>query len=176
MLNLKSMHYGFMLVLFSVLAACGGKPLDKEAISQLEVKNLKDVGDGVYSSGQPTQVQLDRLAKAGIKHIVNLRTADELNFDEADFSKQSGLEYHSIPIAGGTGVTHQNAKLLAAKLAELKGQPVLVHCGSGNRVGALVALETAMNGEDIDKSIELGKAWGLTTLEALVRDRLTVKR
>lgn len=176
MLNLKSIRYGFALVMFSVLAACGGKPLDKDAISQLEIKNLKEVGEGVYSSGQPTQIQLDRLAKAGIKHIVNLRTADELDFDEADFSKQSGLQYHSIPVNGGTGVTHQNAKLLTAKLAELKGEPVLVHCGSGNRVGALVALDTAMNGEDIDRSIELGKEWGLTTLEALVRDRLTVKR
>jgi len=49
---------------------------------------------------------------------------------------------------------------------------VLVHCGSGNRVGALLALRASLDGADDEKALALGREGGLSSLEGVVRERL----
>ena len=49
----------------------------------------------------------------------------------------------------------------------------LVHCASGNRVGALIALQHGLESGDVDAAIAEGKRWGLTRLEPVVRNALT---
>jgi protein tyrosine phosphatase (PTP) superfamily phosphohydrolase (DUF442 family) len=63
------------------------------------------------------------------------------------------------------------AEKLDAILAEADG-PVLVHCGSGNRVGALLALRASINGASDEEALELGRQAGLTRAEAVVLERL----
>ncbi|MFC5577936.1 hypothetical protein ACFPOA_07935 [Lysobacter niabensis] len=59
-----------------------------------------------------------------------------------------------------------------AMLREAK-RPVLVHCASGNRVGAIVALRAAwMEGRSTEDAIAIGKTWGLKGLEGEVRRRI----
>jgi protein tyrosine phosphatase (PTP) superfamily phosphohydrolase (DUF442 family) len=48
-------------------------------------------------------------------------------------------------------------------------EPVLVHCASANRVGALFALSTYRETGDFDKALEAGREAGLTRLEGTVR-------
>lgn len=50
--------------------------------------------------------------------------------------------------------------------------PVLIHCGSGNRVGAMLALIESLDGADDEQAIAAGKEGGLTRLEDVVRARL----
>jgi len=48
--------------------------------------------------------------------------------------------------------------------------PIVVHCASSNRVGAMAALRAAwLQGQSADQAIETGKAWGLKSLEPEVR-------
>jgi hypothetical protein len=47
-----------------------------------------------------------------------------------------------------------------------------MHCGSGNRVGAVLALRQSLNGASDEESIQYGKDAGLTRLEDVVRERL----
>ena len=50
---------------------------------------------------------------------------------------------------------------------------VLVHCASGNRVGALIAIGAAKaGGMAPEAALELGKAAGLTSAEPRVRELL----
>ena len=50
------------------------------------------------------------------------------------------------------------------------GTPVLVHCGSGNRVGALFALRAAwLQGVAPAQAVALGRAAGMTALEPAIR-------
>ncbi|MGB5737928.1 MAG: hypothetical protein WBM54_01160, partial [Woeseia sp.] len=74
-------------------------------------------------------------------------------------------------IAGPDDVTFENAAKLDALLAEFAG-PVLLHCGSGNRVGALFALRAKAAGASDDEAIAVGRAAGLTQLEETVRRTL----
>src|SRR5690606_38327465 len=55
--------------------------------------------------------------------------------------------------------------------------PALVHCASGNRVGALAALRAAwLQGADEEAAIAEGRRWGLRSLETEVRSSLARER
>ena len=49
---------------------------------------------------------------------------------------------------------------------------MLVHCGSANRVGALLALGKVQAGSDADEAIAFGKSAGMRGLEKRVREVL----
>ncbi len=143
--------------------------IDKENIENLAIKNIRNPYQNVFSSGQPSKQQLSALAKLGIKHIVNLRPAMEQDWDEAKYVASLDMVYHSIPVAGAEGITENNANSLQQTLTNIGNEPVLVHCASGNRVGALVALYKGLSTGDVDTSIALGQSWGLTGLEPVIR-------
>jgi uncharacterized protein (TIGR01244 family) len=161
-----------LLLAFSAVA--NGQTVDSSAIQGADILNLAAPSENVLTSGQPTQEQFQLLASSGVKHIVNLRPAEEQDWDEAAYVKSLGMEYHSIPVAGAAGVSMANAQTLDELLNNLGGQPVLVHCASSNRVGALHALTASHHeGASADTAIAAGKEWGLTSLEATVRGMLT---
>ncbi|MCY4264834.1 MAG: protein tyrosine phosphatase family protein [Gammaproteobacteria bacterium] len=154
------------LLLISLLAACSNSSdLDIEAMRNAGITNLRNPEGYQMSSGQPTASQLETAAAAGLKYVINLRTPQEdVDFDEAEVVESLGMEYFSIPVAtGGSGVTTENAASLQELLGRFNGEPVLVHCASGNRVGALMALSAFSGGATIDKAMENGARWGMTS-------------
>lgn len=135
--------------------------------------NLQMSAEGVFTSGQPTAQQLKAVADAGVKHVVNLRLASEQDFDEQAMVSSLGMQYYTIPVSGVAGITFDNAGEFNRLLDTLAGEPILLHCASGNRVGALKALaEFDTHGKSVEQAIKTGKLWGLTTLEPAVREKL----
>jgi uncharacterized protein (TIGR01244 family) len=167
----------FRMALFSVISLTAGlaqAQVDTAAIQSAEILNLSAPAENVFASGQPSQEQLQVLAKSGVKHIISLRPASETDWDEAELARSLGMVFHNIPVAGADDVTSENARKLQELLSSLQGQPTLVHCASSNRVGALRALSAAeTQGEPLESAIATGKAWGLTSLEPAVRAALT---
>jgi uncharacterized protein (TIGR01244 family) len=166
-----------VFVLALGLAAYAQPPVDDAAVRDLSIDNLRHPQSNVWSSGQPTREQFAALAELGVKHVINLRPAEEQDWDEAAYVASLGMHYHLIPVAGAAGITAANAEQLAGTLRQLGDAPVLLHCSSGNRVGGLIALQVhAENGGDIEAAIEQGREWGLTRLEPVVRDVLGEKQ
>jgi uncharacterized protein (TIGR01244 family) len=127
---------------------------------------------GLLSGGQPTPEHLEQAARAGYRTVINLRAPSEPGFAwEAEKVKALGMDYVALPVAGAADLTRENVERFDAALdAALAKGPVLLHCGSGNRDGALLALRAAwLDGMDPEKAIELGRAAGLTGLEPEVR-------
>ncbi len=145
--------------------------------AELDVQALRDFPEVRFPapnrvvSGAISEAQLSALRSAGIRHVVNLRPIEENpNFDEARAAKALGLEYHAIPIEGAQSLTMENARALDRTLKEIGDEPALLHCSSGNRVGALIALREAwIVGVPVEQAIATGKKWGLTRLEQPVR-------
>jgi protein tyrosine phosphatase (PTP) superfamily phosphohydrolase (DUF442 family) len=84
------------------------------------------------------------------------------------------MSYVRIPVAGAADLTRINVELLdtALRVAEPAGR-VLLHCVSGNRVGALLALrENWLYGASPEDALALGRAAGLTSLEPETRKLL----
>jgi uncharacterized protein (TIGR01244 family) len=91
---------------------------------------------GVMAAGQPTGEQLQLLAEDAYKTVIDLRSPDEPHgFDEVEAAKENGIAYVNIPV---TLATLDQATIDRFLDAFGKVQrPVLLHCGTSNRVGAL---------------------------------------
>lgn len=166
-----SIQRGAGLRIVMLLVALGSAGV---ALAQAQdLPNRKDPFYAITTSGQPSAEQLAALAKAGYKSVIDLRTAaEDRGMDEEKTVEGLGMTYKNLPVAGASGVTYANASAFDKLLAGVP-RPVLVHCGSGNRVGALFALRARLNGVvDENSAVELGTAAGLTGLKSTVEDKL----
>jgi uncharacterized protein (TIGR01244 family) len=109
-----------------------------------------------------------------VQVVVNLRGAEEpVDFDEARLVEELGMTYFHLPIASAQDLNPENTRAFGALLEAIGGQPALMHCASGNRVGALHALHAGTTlGADVETALEHGRAHGMTSLEPAVRERL----
>jgi len=117
------------------------------------------------------------LAKSGVELVINLQPDDELTFDEAVAVEQAGMSYEHLPINGAAEL--KQLKILAFDniLRQHNGKKIAMHCGSGNRVGAAIALRAGwLRGRKMDTAMERGRSHGLTKLEQEVHNRLLVPR
>lgn len=128
---------------------------------------------GLFTGGQPDAAALRGFAAAGGTLVIDLRTGDEARgLDEPALARELGLRYANLPIGGAGDLTAANAARLHELLAGADG-PVLLHCASGNRVGALLAIDAVQNeGADPAAALELGRRAGLGSLEPAVHARL----
>lgn len=139
----------------------------------LDLPNLKIPGESVYSCGQPSPGQLRALKEAGVRTIVDLRDPGEIDWDERSEVEGLGMAYHRIPVTGPGDITEDNARRLGEITDADDARPVVVHCGSGNRVGALYALKAFhCDGCGAEEALEAGRAAGLAQLEPFVRQCL----
>jgi len=151
-----------------VVGFASGQALGQSA----DLPNRHDAIEGITTAGQPSAEALAAAAEAGYKTVIDLRSpTEDRGMDEAATVESLGMSYISLPVAGGDGVTYENASLLDELLGDASG-PVLLHCASSNRVGALLALRARMHGADADEALELGLASGLSSLRPVVEAKL----
>ena len=126
--------------------------------------------DDVISGGQPTPDQLTAARDAGYKTVLNMRLPEEKGVgDEAAIVAGLGMGYLSIPIKGAEGLTRENTAAFA-KALETAEYPLVIHCGSGNRIGAMFALKAYwVDGKNAEESLQIGLDSGLTRLEGAVK-------
>lgn len=132
---------------------------------------------GHYRAGAVQPDDIARLADAGIMHVINMRTdAETPDFNERAAVEAAGMHYHHLPIGSADDLDMAEVLRLDALLDAAGDEPVLVHCASSNRVGALFALRAAwLEGKDADQAIDTGREWGLAGLEDTVRDKLATQ-
>jgi uncharacterized protein (TIGR01244 family) len=141
----------------------------------LAIPNARVPMDGVLSGGQPSEEQIEAAARTGIRTVINLRTDREPGFEwERDAVERLGMRYVHIPVAGAGGLTRDNVEAVDRALKDARAAgPTLLHCGSGNRVGAMLALRRAwLEDAAPGEALAYGQAGGLTGLEPAVRELL----
>ena len=125
----------------------------------------------VLAAGQPSMEQLEAVRDAGYLTVINLRLEAEPGAKREQV-EGLGMEYVSLPIAGKDGLTRERIQELAWALEEATS-PVLLHCGSSNRVGAMLALKAYyLDGVEPEAALALGLDSGLKSLESEVRKQL----
>lgn len=149
------------------MALAEDKPAKIEKPKKLEpakcgsVKQLHAFDD-IYLAGQPSQADFAEFKKRGVKGVLNLRTKEEMDFDEAKAVKGLGLEYHHVPIAGPDALTDENFDKLRKLLNEKQQRPLLLHCASANRVGAVwLAHRVLDGGQTYEDALAEAKTVGL---------------
>jgi uncharacterized protein (TIGR01244 family) len=163
----------------SILFACmsqATEPTNDSTVSlsaaQIKADSSTLVDQQYVSTGQPDKEVLSIAKDAGFVAIVDLRgEGEDRGYDEVAAVEAMGMTYVALPVAGASDVTYENAARLDSILEGIDG-PVLLHCKSGNRVGALIALRASVTGATDEEAIAAGKAAGLTRLEPVVQKLL----
>lgn len=166
-----------LLCLLSAAAvACGGstpEPDGPVTLEDLDIPYASTAMEGVLCAGQISEDEMVALSELGYQSFVSLRQEDEggSGWEEA-FAADKGLRFVRLPVAGAEGVDEENARKLSA-IMEAEKRPMVLYCGSSNRVGALLALEAFhVDGKSPEECLALGKATGVTGLESLLEERL----
>ncbi len=153
------------------LATASDPPVVTVSIDKLMSGEATLPESGAVSTAQPTAAALRVAANSGFVAVIDLRGSEEdRGLDEKAEVEALGLTYLSLPVVGEAAISFDNASELDRLLADIDG-PVLLHCGSGNRVGALFALREKLHGASDEAALEKGRAAGLTSLEGVVRRR-----
>lgn len=133
---------------------------------ELRLPNQCTPTPDVLSCGMPTPQELKQAQAAGFKTVINLCQPQETPRDEPTTVQTLGMRYFNIPVAGPGDLTEAKARQLGAVVNDCDNHPVLIHCMSGNRVGALMALKAFfVDGKAPREALEAGRAAGLKALE-----------
>lgn len=120
----------------------------------------------LITGGQPDRGDIQALAAAGVKVILDIRSPSEWRWmDEAEQARALGFTYYNIPV----GPTPLNDELLASILRVLrthKEAPMFFHCKSGNRVGgALLPYLILDEGIEEEDALAIARRVGLRSAE-----------
>lgn len=188
-------HLSRALLLFAVgLAACATTPQAgpapppprsepvvepvpaAHAPPRVEIPNARTPEPGIVTGGVPSQANLEEAKRLGYRTVVSLLPEAESR-EEATAAAALGLDFVSIPVAGEADVTEDNARKLGEVLALPSKRPLILHCSSGNRAGALLALHAFyVDGKSPEQALALGDAAGLTKLRPAVEAKLREAR
>ncbi len=139
-----------------------------EAALQAEVPRFLCLNENIATGAQPKAEAFTKLAQQGYRAVLSLRVENEEGFDlkqDRVRAEQAGLRYIHIPFATAAPDTKRIAQFFAA-VKEKKNFPLLVYCGSANRVGALWMLYRVVEeGWSEEQALAEAVKIGLTRLE-----------
>ncbi len=158
----------FTVPLVAALAACAGTD---PAPNTAGTSPSSDAA-GVITSGQPSDDALRAHIADGRTIIISLRTEGEPGQEtEAITIAEAGGRFERLPVAGADGLTRENVEALHALLVS-PGE-TLLHCGSSNRAGAMLALHAFLyEGASREEALAIGEAAGMRSLRAAVEARI----
>lgn len=125
---------------------------------------------GVGTGGQPDSAHFAPLAKAGFRAVLDLRMPEEARgFDEPAAARATGLTYRALPVSPAT-LTDSTFATFRSLMQDSTLSPVLVHCASGNRVGALMLPWLVLDrGWPLERAVASAEAGGLRS--PVLKDR-----
>lgn len=126
-----------------------------------------------WFTGQPKAEDLALLPALGVRTVVNLRPAKEqVDFDERTAVEGLGLTYANVPFGSPAELADSHFDEVRRLLGASRG-PLLLHCASANRVGAVwIPFRVLDQGVELEAAVAEAKEIGLKSpeLEAKARD------
>jgi uncharacterized protein (TIGR01244 family) len=138
------------------------------------MRNCARTGD-VILGAQPSPEALQTLAQQGVTTIVTARPDAEITWNERAAVEALGMRFVSIPMPSPvTEITDEQVTQLGAVLDGADG-PVVLHCGSGNRISGLwAAWLVDERGMEPSEALRLAELAGMRSVRPAVERRLGV--
>ncbi len=157
-------------VVVALVAAAAAAAEPPQTVDAGSIPNYRLLQPGLATAGQPAPEALAKLKDMGFRTVVNLRTEREGTAEERKVVEAEGLRYVSVPVTVES-LSLADAEAVEKVLHDPSSRPVLLHCASSNRVGAVWALIQSREGRSLDEALAAGREAGLTSpqLEAAVR-------
>jgi uncharacterized protein (TIGR01244 family) len=110
------------------------------------IERLHTLG-GVFLASQPGKEELEKAAANGIRTVLDLRKPGELTeFDERAEVERLGMAYVNVPFSKPEELTDEVLDRAREILNDPTLKPMLVHCHSANRVGAVWLAHRVLDG------------------------------
>lgn len=130
------------------------------------VKNYTKVDASIGCAGATDPKAMAALAAAGYKTVLSLREATEegANIDESRAAAEAaGLKYINLPFKSSAPDPKVADEFLKV-VGDTTHQPLFIHCGTANRVGALWLIKRMVADKwTEDKALAEAKSIGLTS-------------
>ena len=128
--------------------------------------NVTRVDAVVMCGGATTNEAFPALKKEGFASVINLREASERGVDipaSRTAAEAAGLRYVHVPVRGSAPEPASVDAFLAA-VKDPANQPMYIHCGTANRVGAMWLIKRVLvDGWDVPRATKEAEAIGLTS-------------
>lgn len=106
-----------------------------------DLPNFYQVNANLYRGGQPTEEGIKKLARMGVKTIIDLRGESDLSRREAVWAQNAGLKF--VPVSLNNWLKPKTSQVndILKEIDKIDGQPVFVHCKRGaDRTGTIIAV------------------------------------
>ena len=114
--------------------------------------------------GQPTAEEFGAARERGIQTVITLREPSEIDWDEPQVVKSLGMDFHAFGFRAPESLTFELLDRVLAVMADEGSQPVMLHCASANRVGAVWMAHRVLHDKlEIAKAKDEAKQVGLRT-------------
>ena len=114
--------------------------------------------------GQPSESEFADAKKRGVKVVITLRSKGEIDWDEAGLVKKLGMEFHDYGFRDPADLTDKVFDGVRAALQQSNEKPVMVHCASANRVGAVWLAHRVLDAKiPVEAALAEARAVGLRT-------------
>lgn len=134
---------------------------------------------GIFLASQPKPEDFEQARKGGVKTVINLRHDSEItDFNEKEVVEAQGLAYIHLPWNGPAELTEEVFDRSRELLTSAE-KPILLHCSSANRVGALWIPYRVLDGNmSIDEAVAEARTVGLKSgdYERLAREYVAQKQ
>lgn len=156
-----------LLVLISTALAQQAK---SEKLAKIE-QALKDdapkilcASEDVATSAQPKEEAFAKLSANGFCSVLNLRTdAEGVDLQRAqELVEKSAMKYFNVPVIGSAPKA-ESVEAFIKIVKDKSNHPMLIHCASANRVGALrMIYRVVEQGRAQDRALEEATQVGLS--------------
>ena len=147
----------FIAILLSLIVSMPVSASDN-SIADLII-NYKSLNNETSTSGAISSGGVQKLKEEGFKTIIDLRTKNEGVAQERKEVESSGMSYINIPVTG-EGINDQQLASFTEVMENIE-KPVLIHCGSGNRVGAMWTTYQLSKGVALNEAVSQGRKMGM---------------
>ena len=148
-------------LLVAALAAPAPLPAEvPESVDPERIPNYRVIRPDLAVGGQPSPQAMMQLGEMGFKTIINLRTRREGALEEEQVVRALGLDYVWVPVSSTT-LSLRDVEAVEQVLSDPERAPVLLHCGSSDRVGAVWGVIQARAGRTLEEAEAAARNAGL---------------
>lgn len=158
------MKLSVLLAMFMMLAGAAASA-QVQKLDVPGVRNFSRVDATIGCGGATEATALPALKKEGFVTVINLRLASEpgANVEQSQQAAMvAGLKYIHLPFDAAAPDSRVVENFLSA-VATKANQPVYIHCGSANRVGAVWMIKRVLQDNwTVERARTEAQAIGLT--------------
>lgn len=125
-----------------------------------EVRHYNRAAPNLATAGTISEEAFAEIASFGVKNFIDLRTQSSTTSKAKALVEAAGGNYYNIPVFSSEGISKEQVSKFAQIYEKIDGN-IIIHCRSGNRVGALWTAYLLSNDISKEEALKQGRTAGL---------------